>query len=181
MAEYARNRRIGDHTLYYWLRDAERYGLNQELVNLAVQNRVDAYASGSKNTDYLHIASDMLPSVGAPDGQDLDFSERQESPPPPQEYPSNVAVSSYAHSPGFNGTPADTFPQEYPPGTPSDQTAQAGEYARFLQAAGAGQLSASHFALPDRRTYTQHELPRVSGHDAAKDAKNKGKSSRHRH
>ncbi|EST25140.1 hypothetical protein M877_23040 [Streptomyces niveus NCIMB 11891] len=84
-----------------------------------------------------------------------------------------MVVSSYALRTGFGEPQADE--------ASSDQRAQADQYAQFLQAAGAGQLSASHFALPDTRTYRQYELPKVSRHDAAKDATKKGESSRHRH
>lgn len=198
-AEYARRQHLSDVTFLRWLRKAEKYGLNQELVDLAVQNRTMAYGHGSRQTDRLLLPSDGLPPLDAPEpagaygysgtaeagpSHQEEGEWRQESPPQgysPQEYspedtfeyPSNVAVSSYALRTGFGEPQADE--------ASSDQRAQADQYAQFLQAAGAGQLSASHFALPDTRTYRQHELPKVSRHDAAKDATKKGKSSRHRH
>lgn len=200
-AEYARSQHMGHATFKNWLREAGSFGLNQDLVDLAVHNRTVAYAHGSRRTDSLHIASEGPPPLGAtePAGaygysgtaeagpsrqedevgrQVLDFSGGQEIPPQeysPEDtfaYPSNTAVSSYMLPSGFSE------PQAYE--ASSDQSAPDDGYAQYLQAAAAGQLSASNFTLPHTRAYQQHEPPRVSRHDAAKDATKKAESSRHR-
>ncbi|WP_405848782.1 hypothetical protein OG211_15940 [Streptomyces niveus] len=202
-AEYARSHNMSHTTFHNWLREAERFGLNQDWVDLAVQNRTEAYAHGSRQTDSLLLPSDVLPPLGAPEPagaygysgtavagpsrqaeevwrQDLDFSGGQGVPPQeysPEDafaYPSNTAVSSYMLPSGFSE------PQAYEASW--DQSAQYDGYAQqFLQAPAAGQLSASHFPLPDTRAYQQYEPPRGSRHDAATDATKRGESSRHRH
>ncbi|MFI2290119.1 transposase [Streptomyces niveus] len=249
VAEYARRQHLGHSTFHYWLREAESFGLSQDLVDLAVQNRTEAYAHGSRQTDRLLLHPDGPPPLDAPEPagaygysgtavagpshqdeevwrQDLDFSGGRGIPPQeysPEDtfaYPSNTTVSSYMLPSGFSQPQAYEAswdqpsggqgipPQEYSPedafayssntavssymlpsgfsGTQAyeaswDQSAQAGGYAQFMQAAAPGQLSASHFPLPDARASQQYEPPRVSRHDAATDATKKGESSRHRH
>ncbi|MFI2290122.1 transposase [Streptomyces niveus] len=202
-AEYARSHNMGHATFKSWLQEAERFGLNQDLVDLAVQNRTEAYAHGSRQTDRLLLHPDGPPPLDAPEPagaygysgtavagpshqdeevwrQDLDFSGGQGIPPQeysPEDtfaYPSNTTVSSYMLPPGFSQ------PQAYE--ASPYQSAQYDGYAQqFLQAAAPGQLSASHFPLPDARASQQYEPPRVSRHDTTTDATKRGESSRHRH
>ncbi|WP_329077961.1 transposase [Streptomyces niveus] len=200
-AEYARRHYMNHATFHNWLQEAERFGLNQDLVNLAVQNRTEAYGHGSRQTDSLLLHPDGPPLLDAPEPagaygysgtavagpsrqdegvwrQDLDFSGGQGIPPQeysPEDafaYSSNTAVSSYMLPPGFSE------PQAYEASW--GQGAQDDGYAQFMQAPAPGQLSASHFPLPDTRAYQQYEPPRGSRHDAATDATKKGESSRHR-
>ncbi|MFF5091416.1 hypothetical protein [Streptomyces niveus] len=178
-AEYARRQHLHRSTFSHWLRGAESLGLSQELVDLAVQNRTAAYAHGRRQTDRLLLPSDGLPPLDASEpagaygysGTAVAGPSHQYPPEDTFAYPSHTAVSSYMLPSGFGEPQADE--------ASSDQRAQYDGYAQqFFQAAGAGQLSASHFMLPDTRTYQQ---PQVRRPDAAKDATKKGESSRRRH
>ncbi|MFL4909513.1 hypothetical protein ACJ6WF_41635 [Streptomyces sp. MMS24-I2-30] len=133
VTEYAAAVGVKSQTLRAWLRNSEQYGVSQELVDLAVQNRRDAHKHGKR--DSLQVLPRGLPVAGPAESAGLSghTDAAQGGPFQPAGWDGERYVN-YGAAQGYS--PQGHWPMDY--AAQSGSYSCPAPYAPYLQSPAAG-------------------------------------------